>query len=387
MKILEQMLTETIIPFWMRLRDNPYGGYYGYVSYDLQTDKRADKGCILNSRILWFFSRAYLLLKRDELLGEARHAYDFLVRHCLDAENGGVYWSVHHDGTVSDDTKHTYNQAFAVYALAAYYEASRDANALEHAMRLFRLIEGKCTDAVGYGEAYDRRFTPRSNEKLSENGVMADKTMNTLLHVFEAYSGLYQANRDPDVAGKMKRILRIVREKVFNPVKNRQEVFFDRDMNSLIDLTSYGHDIEASWLLDWGHSLLEDNEQEITDITTRLARNVYQRAYHNNSLWNECENGREDKRRVWWVQAEAAVGFMNEYQKHGQPEYLEAVHGVLGYIQTYMVDKRPGSEWFWEVGDDGRPSAGKPIVEPWKCPYHNGRMCFELMRRNADATP
>ena len=251
-------LLDDIISFWKGLRDDTCGGYYGYMSQELEVDKTAEKGCILNSRILWFFSEAAMLTGREDLRQEADHAYEFLMEHCLDRENGGVFWSLTYDGLVLDDTKHTYNQAFAIYALSAYYRLTGKQAALDTAFSLFRRIEETCRDEVGYLEAFTRNWQPESNEKLSENGVMADKTMNTLLHVFEGYSGLYLASRDPAVEKAMRFCLKIYAEKVYDPALKRQLVFFDAHYNSIIDLYSYGHDIESSWLIDWGTRLLGD---------------------------------------------------------------------------------------------------------------------------------
>lgn len=383
-----QMLDDTIIPFWKSLHDSKYGGYFGWMDFDLTVDQNAVKGCILNSRILWFFSTAALILQREDLRQEAEHAYAFLRNSCLDREYGGVYWSVNCDGSVCDRTKHTYNQAFAVYALSAYFRLTSDPEALRIAYEIYQIIERKCTDSFGYMEAFDRFFHPIPNEKLSENGITAEKTMNTLLHVFEGYSGLYEVTRDKAVGESMRRILRIFSTSVYNPGKKRQEVFFDRSMNSILDLHSYGHDIETSWLLDWGCSLLQDDRLslEISAITSELADQIYHTAYHRHSVWNECDRGKENKMRVWWVQAESVIGFINAYQKDPkQPEYLRAAVDIWNYIQTKMKDPRPSSEWFWQVDDSGSPDRQKPMVEPWKCPYHNGRLCFEILRRHVDA--
>jgi len=380
----KKMLNDEIVPFWHKLRDDEYGGFYGLLDYELNLDKKAVKGCILNSRILWFFSNVYLVSGGQRNLDDARHAFKFLRDYCIDRENGGVYWSLNYDGRAADTIKHTYNQAFAIYALASFYEASKDVQALDLAFDLFHLIETKCTDSVGYCEAYDRNFNPASNEKLSENGVMAAKTMNTLLHLFEAYSGLYKAQKNSEVEKKLRKILDIYSTKVFNPERNRLEVFFDENMNSIIDLHSYGHDIEASWLVDWGTALLGDKElsAKISAINSRLAEKIMATAYHEHSLWNECEKGTDNKRRVWWVQAEALLGFLNEYQKHPEKkEFLTAARDIFSYIQGFVVDKRPGSEWFSILNPDGMPVKGIPIVEPWKCPYHNGRMCLEIIKR------
>lgn len=221
-----------------------------------------------------------------------------------------------------------------------------------------------------------------------KEGKVAEKTMNTLLHVFEGYSGLYEATQDEDVGKSIRRIISTFLNSVYNPKKHRQEVFFDRNYHSLLDMHSYGHDIETSWLLGWGCGLLKDEElnRKVRAVGLDLAAEIYRTAYHKHSVWNECVNGEDDKTRVWWVQAESVVGFLNAYQKAPEhKEYLRAAEDIWKYIGEKLVDPREGSEWFWQLDDDGNPDRNKPIVEPWKCPYHNGRMCFEIMRRKIDA--
>lgn len=385
---VKEHLKNDIIPFWQGMKDEVYGGFYGYLGFDLKLDKEAVKGCILNSRILWFFSNAYMLLGEESLLESARHAFLFLKEHCVDREYGGVYWSLNYKGEPEDTTKHTYNQAFAIYALSSYYDASRDEEALEIAHSLYNLVETKCKDEYGYLEAFSRNFEPVDNDKLSENGVLAEKTMNTLLHVFEAYTELYRVAKEKCVAANLRFMLDIIADKVYNPKLGRQEVFFDRTWNTLIDLYSYGHDIETAWLVDRGLEILGDADYtaKLTPITKTITENIYNRAYIDHSLVNESEKGVVDTTRVWWVQAEAVVGFLNGYQKSPeQKKYLEAAEDIWNYIKNNLIDKRNGSEWFSELDKDRKP-VEKPIVEPWKCPYHNGRMCFEVIRRLKDAS-
>lgn len=381
-----QALLDDIIAFWKNLRDDVYGGYYGYMSQELEVDKTAEKGCILNSRILWFFSEAAMLTGREDLRKEADHAYAFLTEHCLDKENGGVFWSLTYDGLVLDDTKHTYNQGFAIYALSSYYRLTGKQEALDTAFSLFRRIEKTCRDGEGYLEAFTRDWRPESNEKLSENGVLADKAMNTLLHVFEGYSGLYLASSDPTVEKAMRFCLSIYADKIYDPKLRRQLVFFDAHYNSIIVLYSYGHDIESSWLIDWGTRLLGDSAltAKIEAIDEEIARTIYKTAYYNHSLANECERGKVDETRIWWVQAESVLGFVNLWQKCGEAAYRNAAADIFHFIEEKLVDKRSGSEWFWSLDANGNPIPGKPIVEPWKCPYHNGRMCMELIRKDPD---
>ena len=381
---VEKELKEHIIPFWLGMQDKEFGGFYGMLDIDLNLDKKADKGCILNSRILWFFANAYLMYKDETYLDAAKHAYEFMKKAMFDFENGGIFWSVTYDGKPLDTTKHTYNQAFAVYALSSYYDATGEEEALKLAYELVDIIETKCCDEVGYLEAFDAYFKPAGNDKLSENGVEAGRTMNTLLHVFEAYTELYRVDGKEEIGNKLRRMLDIFVEKMYNPELRRQEVFFDLEYNTLIDLHSYGHDIETAWLIDRGLDVLSDEayNKKLEPVISALEENVYRLAFDGNALYNECEKGVNDTKRVWWVQAESIVGFLNAYTKHPEKaEYIEAVEKIWNYIKEYLIDDRAGSEWYSEVDENGIPFTRKPIVEPWKCPYHNGRMCLEVIKR------
>lgn len=374
-------LLSRILPFWKGLRDDVHGGYIGYVGFDLKRDAGAERGCILNSRILYFFSQASMSLEDPSLLGYADHAYTQLLE-MMDAEHGGVFWSIHPDGSVLDSTKHTYNQAFAIYALSNYALASGKSAPLAEARQLFHLIENRCRDAGGYLEAFKADFSPESNEKLSENGVMAERTMNTLLHVLEAYTELYRVGRDEEVREKLLDILDTWEKHVYNPDLKRQEVFFDHEWHTLIDLHSFGHDIETSWLCDRTLEILDDAEltARIRPKLLSLAEKTLELAYTENGFANEMERGKIDTTRVWWVQAEALLGFLNAWQKTGEEKYLDAVKHQWIFIRDHLTDPREGSEWFWCTTAKGVP-LDKPIVEPWKCPYHNGRMVFEILRR------
>lgn len=403
MKIeIENHLKNTLIPFWSAMEDQVNGGFYGYMDHDLALQKEADKGCILMSRITWFFSNAYMLLGDRDLLDKARHGYEFLSDYCFDSEYGGIYWSVTCEGLPADTVKHTYNQAFAIYALSSYYDASGDPGALRKALALFHLIEEKMKDNKGYLEAFDRYFRPVSNEKLSENGVEAFRSMNTHLHVMEAYTELLRVLQKRTGGADMLREIwealawtcRLFSDRMWNPVAERAEVFFDRDWNSLINLWSSGHDIESSWLADRTVEILRktamnrEEEMEAEEIagkvhtmTGAMARHVYEKAFLRNSIVSEFERGTPAPGRVWWVQAEAVVGFLNFFGKYPEKtEYLTAAETIWNFIKKYFLDRRENSEWFWYITEEFLPS-DKPIVEPWKCPYHNGRMCFEVIKR------
>ncbi len=376
-------LTERILPFWENLKDDTYGGFYGLVKEDLTLKKDAMKGCILNSRILWTFSTAARVTGDKHYLAYAKQAFDFMEKF-MDEERGGVIWSVTFDGKPIDTTKHTYCQAFAVYGLAAYYRATGEEAALERAMKLFRVIEDKCRDEGGYGEAFQLDFSPESNEKLSENGVMAGRTMNTLLHVLEAYAELYRAGGDETVKKAGRDALSCFLNVMYNRKLRRLDVFYDRDFNCIIDLQSYGHDVEASWLMwDAVDALMDESEREpYRAMCMDLLNSVLERAMTERGFHNECEKGVVDVKRVWWVQAEAVLGFENAWKLTGDVKYKENLEKVWQYIQDVTMDKREGGEWFAYTTVEGKP-LGKPMVDEWKCPYHNGRMCLRVMERNA----
>lgn len=378
-------LTERILPFWNKLRDDENGGFYGFMNNDLEVDKKADKGVILTSRILWFYSSCYRTLGEDYMLDNARHAYEFLKK-CVDRENGGVYWMMTYDGKPADTMKHTYNQAFAIYALSAYYLASKDKSALDLAFELFDTVETKCTDDIAYLEAMSIDWKLVPNDALSENGLMADKTMNTVLHLIEAYTVLIEASGDERVKARLKFLLDVCKTKIFNSEANCLRVFFDRELNQIGDIHSYGHDIEATWLIDRACEVLGDKDiqEEWRKINLRISDNIYYVAYENGAVNNERENEKIDRKRVWWVQAESVVGFTNAYLQGGGDKFIDAAKNVFNWIETKQVDTRENSEWWGEVTFGGEPMPTVDMVNPWKCPYHNGRMCIEIINRNVD---
>ena len=381
---IREHLESRLLPFWEALKDDVYGGYFGYMDLDLQLNRKADKGCILNSRILWFFSTAAAVLRRADLRIYADHAYAFLDRFA-DPVRGGVFWSVTFDGKPVDTTKHTYCQAFAVYGLAAYYRLTGKAEALDKAMALFRIMESKCRDRNGYLEARKADFSPESNEKLSENGVLASRTMNTLLHVIEAYAELYRARPDETVRTAGQEALHQCMNRIWNPEKHRLDVFFDTSFRPLLDMQSFGHDIEASWLLwDAAVTLLPGKELPAWQaLCLDLLQSVTERAFTGNGLHYESVAGRVNTLRTWWPQAETVLGFDFGRQITGDPVWLARMEQQWRYIRQAFVDPRAGGEWFNELEPDG--SARKPVVDEWKCPYHNGRMCLRLVEQTAAA--
>lgn len=391
LKSIEQEIrrewTEHILPFWAGLRDDRHGGYYGEVSVDLQTDTLAPKGGIATARQLWSFSAAYRVTGEEVWASHAKHAYSFLKDRLIDREHGGMYWMVDHEGQPLDTRKHVYAQSFAVYSLSEYSRATGDAEALELARELFGLIEEKGYDTgiQAYKEEFDREWNEQPNEKLSENGLNADITMNTTIHVLEAYTTLYRVWPDSRVRSALENLLSMLYNRIYDPEKKRLNVFFDRSWNSLLDLTSFGHDIEASWLIDDAMKAIGSDHADYAKMVVDIAYQIADTAVSDDgSLMNEQHGDRTDDTRIWWVQAESMVGFYNAYQRTGDTRFLDLIDRMWTYTKTHIIDPRGGGEWYWSVQADGRPDR-REIAGPWKCPYHNSRFCIEMIERMNEA--
>lgn len=372
-----------ILPFWAKLKDDENGGYYGLVDYDLRVHKDAGKGGIATCRQLWAFSAAYRVLKKEAYLQQANHAYRFLTEYVFDHQYKGLYWMVDYKGNPSDDRKHVYAQAFGVYALTEYYRVTQNQEALDYAKQLYKLIEtvGFNEETNAYKEEFNRKWEEQSNEMLSENGVIADITMNTHLHVLEAYTNLYRVWEDEQLKGRIANLIDLFYEKVFDKQSKFLQVFFNNHWESIIDLKSYGHDIEASWLIDDALKVTGNNDRKYTQMVIDIAYNIEKNGVlKDGSLAYENENGKIDYTRVWWVQVEAMVGFYNAYEKTKDEKFLKAVERIWDYVKTYMIDSREGGEWYWSVEADDQPTK-REIAGPWKCPYHNARFCLEFIER------
>ncbi|EHS54936.1 AGE family epimerase/isomerase [Paenibacillus sp. Aloe-11] len=380
---IRQEWKDHILPFWLGLKDEAHGGFYGKVDVDLHIHKMANKGGIATARLLWSFSAAARVTGENIYKDAARHAFLFLQEHLIDPVYGGMYWMVDHTGRPADTCKHVYAQAFAIYALSEYARATGDPDVLPLAMELFHLLEQKGYDRTrqAYGEQFDRMWNTQPNELLSENGVTAHITMNTHIHVLEAYTGLLRIQPDEEVRNALANVLDILYSRVYDASARRLEVFFDSDWRSLLDLTSYGHDIEASWLIEDAMNVLGNHPPKYVDMVMDIAHAVAERAIQpDGSLINEREGDRVDTSRIWWVQAEGIVGFYNAYQRTQDERFLQIVRDLWAYTRQYIVDSRPGGEWFWSVQADGKPDP-REIAGPWKCPYHNSRFCIEMLER------
>ncbi|HLP05449.1 MAG TPA: AGE family epimerase/isomerase [Paludibacter sp.] len=380
-------LTRNILPFWMtKMLDNQNCGFHGQMTGENQLVPDAPKGGILNARILWTFSSAALHLKSAEYLAMATRAKDYVFTHFFDGSNGGTYWLLNADGTPGDTKKQIYSQAFFVYALVEYYRASGDENALYKSIDLFFLIEKHSFDKEknGYLEAYSRDWHLLEDLRLSEKDANEKKTMNTHLHILEAYTNLYRVWKHPLLESQLKNLVELFLDRIINNETGHLDLFFDEGWTCKSAIHSYGHDIETSWLLDEAARVLGNAPlyQRVKEACVRLAMAASEGLRDDGGLMNErnCADNHLDTNCDWWPQAEAMVGYYNIYQLTGNAFYLGEVLKCWDFIQKHIIDSENG-EWFWSVASDGAPDRKNDKAGFWKCPYHNGRMCLELIAR------
>ena len=396
----ELMVRENILPFWINMVDEQNGGFYGEADFYGKINKTADKGGILNSRILWTFSSAFRLFKDYSYLEYAAHAQGFLFEAFLDKEYGGLYWLVDHTGKPVNTRKQFYNLAFGIYALSEYYLACGDPSSLKLAMDLFDILEKHSLDSAagGYIEACTREWNTIDDLRLSAKEINCPKSMNTNLHVLEAYTTLARASKDPRVCKSLENLVRITLDKIINK-DSRFELFFEMDWRSLSKEISYGHDIEGSWLLyeaattvavsrclaSVGDKVPGDESliSEVKNTAVAVAEACYVSAIdqENGGLIGSCsEQGQMHNKKEWWPQAEAVVGFYNAYELSGEKKYLDAAESIWEYIKTNFTDGEHG-EWHNELNLDNTPDKSMLKAGFWKCPYHNARACFEIYKR------
>jgi mannobiose 2-epimerase len=384
---VEQELNNNILPFWYeKTIDTENGGFIGRMTNDIRPVPDAPKGLILNTRILWTFSAVYHFNRDPRNLQLAERAYHYVTEYFLDPVHGGAYWMLDAKGRPHDDKKKVYGQAFTIYALAEYYLATHHVPAIELAQQLFHLLESKTADNRngGYFETFNRDWSMAEDLRLSDKDMNEKKSMNTHLHMLEAYANLYRAWRDKSVAKKLAELLDIFSRHIVQSDTHSFQLFFDEESHGKSDIVSFGHDIEGSWLLYEAAEILQNKKKmkEVQDITVQMAQKVYNTALDSDGgLFYEGHNKTIiDPDKHWWPQAEAAVGFLNAFSISEQKHFYDASYNCWQFITQYIVDKIHG-EWFWKVDRCGQPAYNEFKVSEWKGPYHNSRACMEIIKR------
>lgn len=388
-KEVTEELEGNILPFWMnKMTDRERGGFYGRISGEDVLMPDEPKGAILNARILWTFSAAYRLLKKPEYLAAATRAKRYLLDFFYDKQFGGIYWSVDCEGNPLDTKKQIYALGFAIYGLSEYARATGDEEALEYAIRLFEVIEKYSFDAEknGYVEALTRDWQPIADMRLSDKDENEKKTMNTHLHILEPYANLYRVWKDGRLKTQLKNLIELFVTKILDTQTYHLNLFFEDDWTNKYHLISYGHDIEASWLIHEAALVLGDETvlKQIEPVIMRIARAADEGLNADGSMTYErfSDKGETDRELHWWVQAENVVGHLNLYQHFGDEEALSTALRCWQFIKDKLIDRENG-EWYWSRFADGSINRNDDKAGFWKCPYHNGRMCLEINERFA----
>jgi len=376
-------LTENILPFWMLRTQASDGGFHGRIDGNGALHEDSPRGGVLNARILWTFSSAYRLTGREEYLRTALKARDQILGPFWDNEFGGTYWSIKANGMPEDTKKQIYTIAFAIYGLSELYRASGDELSLAKAKELFRAIEDHSFDKVrnGYMEAYARDWSPLQDMRLSEKDQNDAKTMNTHLHILEAYTALYRVWKDNGLGIQLRNLIEIFLDRIILP-SGHFALFFDEDWNLNSATLSYGHDIEGSWLLTEAAEVLGDETllERVHVACAKIAEAALEGWTPEGGMVYEMHpDGRIDGDRHWWVQAETVVGSVWQWKHTGDDIWLERAMQEWTFIKEHIIN--PEGEWFWSCRADGSTNREDDLAGPWKCPYHNGRMCMEMMER------
>ena len=413
---MQDVLEHNILRFWLdKMMDYEHGGFYGRMDGEGELHPEAEKGAILNARILWAFSAAFRVLKHPEYLEAATRAKDYIIEHFIDQEYGGVYWSVDCEGNPLDTKKQFYAIGFMIYGLTEYARATGDREALDYALDLYDCIEEHAFDSEhnGYIEACTREWGEIADMRLSDLDANYPKSQNTHLHIIEPYTNLLrclkevQAQESCDyvpalgavlpvgisvpqenismVEGALRNLVDIFTDKILNEETNHLDLFFEMDWTrGAGHLESYGHDIECSWLLHEAALVLGDQQvlNKVEPIVQAVAQASAKGLRPDGSLIHEAnlDTGYVDDDLHWWVQAENVVGWYNIWQHFGDEEALNRAEKCWQYIKKQLIDYEHG-EWYWSRHANGLLNTKDDKAGFWKCPYHNSRMCLEIIER------
>lgn len=377
---------KSILSYWTENTiDKLNGGFVAELDGEGKPSHADEKGAVLNTRLLWSFSAAYNFCKDPAYLKLAHRAYEYLIQHFWDTENGGLFWSVNTKGLVKNNRKQAYAQGFGIYGFSEYFKASGKQESLDFAIQLYNLIETNYKDNKngGYIEALDCNWLQLEDMRLSDKDANEPKSMNTHLHIIEPYTNLYRVWPNELLRESIQNLIKIFRDKIIDPKTFHFNLFFDMDWTIKSEIVSYGHDIEGAWLLNEAAHFIQDEEllAEMKELSLKMAdATLAEGIDKDGSIFYELEGTHLDTDKHWWPQAEAMVGFLDAYQNSSDEKYLNAAVQVWKFILKYMKDKING-EWFWKVDCNGEPDHAPPKVGLWKCPYHNSRALMEAINR------
>lgn len=376
----------SILKYWLENTiDEENGGFVGEINHQNVINNNSEKGAVLNARILWSFSAAYAVEKNPEYLSTAKRAFQYIKDYFFDKEFGGIFWSLNADGSPKDTKNQIYAIAFVIYGLSEFYKVFKNEDALELAQSLFYKIElySKDYKNKGYLEAFTRDWQEIEDLRLSEKDANEKKTMNTHLHIVEAYANLYTIWPNQKLKDAIKEILEVIAIYFIDKNSWHLKLFFDENWKEKEDVISYGHDIEAAWLLQWCAETIEDVDlvKSYQKYAVEFAKSTKEGIDKDGGLWYEYEQKKQEliAEKHWWPQAELWIGMINAWQLTQNEEFLDITEKNFEFVEKYIIDLKKG-EWIWGVYADYSPIL-KDKAGFWKCPYHNSRACIELIKR------
>lgn len=384
-KEFDHELTDNILNFWVKeVYDTRRKTFTGRITNDGKKFPDAPLSAVFTTRIMWTFSAAYRIYPTALFKKMADEAFRILMEHFWDNDNGGIYWSVFPDGKPEDTKKQFYAEAFFIYALSEYYLAFQNEKAKQVAVSMFMLMERYAFDPEfgGYFEATTADWQSTSDQRLTAGAGEVKKSMNTSLHILEAFTNLYRISKDDAIRKQLHGMIRIFIDKIIHHETWHFHLFFERDWTVRSEIDSYGHDIEGSWLLCEAAEVLGDDAllEEVREIAIKMADVTAREAFaEHGGMYYEKAEGRLHEQFDWWPQAESVVGFFNAWQLTNDRKYFDLSMKSWHFIQKYIIDKKNG-EWFWGVDKNLTPLPNDK-VNGWKAPYHNGRMCMEMIHR------
>lgn len=387
LRFAEEELFRNILPFWRdTMVDEVNGGFYGGADFTGVPDADASKGLILNARLLWTFSSIYSLTRNAMDRRMAGRVFQYLRDYFYDKEFGGYFWTVTPAGEPHETKNQIYALAFVMYGMSEYYRVTKNRQALDSAVALFHLIEKHSFDKTynGYFEAFARDWSEIEDIRLSDKDMNEKKTMNTHLHILEAYTNLHRIWKDETLSRKIENLVRVFLDRILSPDDRHLQLFFDEQWNLKSTAISFGHDIEAGWLIHEAALVLGNVPLtlEVESLVPGITDAALEGMGSYGGLLHEADrsNKHADDQYEWWPQAEALVGLYNAWELTGRDHYLDNALRMKEFIGLYFIDRKHG-EWFYRVDNQLNPVKEHGKAGLWKCPYHNGRACMELITR------
>jgi len=396
---VDNALHADILDAWFpRSIDKEHGGFHTHFARDWKWLPGDGKGSVIQGRMTWVASQ--VVLREPQLKAQylpyVQQGVSFLENTMWDKKYGGFYWKLDDNGQVSKgftDEKHLYGVGFGIYGLAAAYKATGDEKALDLAKEAFHWMDAHAHDSVhgGYFELLDREGkpvvpnVPDGQVQIDEIGPIGYKSMNTHIHLMEAFTELYQVWPDPTLRARLEEMLGIVRDKIcVQP--GAMNLFFTNEWQPIPGEDSYGHDVETAYLITETDEVLHHKASEKTE---RMAKMLVDHALaygwdtQNGGFFQEGPTFGPPVSRLkeWWVQVEGLNALLMMHERYGKqnPIYFQRFLQQWSFIKNHTIDQE-----YHGLYNLTKPD-GTPITQAkgsvWKGGYHDGRAFWNVRAR------